>query len=217
MFKTNRTLTGISTTALFWLFAGGAWAGLPVGSVVLYSDGRVEKLLSREDDRLLWEDDRKRRILRAENPIVPDLERTAFLSGKGYTQTVTGGNPDAIRARPKGDRFEFTVNRVRHNGNSSARRWECIRLDTVKKKVLGVMRDLESYACERFIYHRKTWQRQFRESRDFLFSPDLGLVVEMNRKTRKKSSAWELVAVLPPHKTGYKRLSKKVRRLRGSR
>ena len=194
---------------------GGARAALPPGSVVMYSDGRVEKLLSSEQGNLLWEDDRKRRYLRSSNPIIPVLERRAFLSGKGYVQTLRSGNPDSIAVRPIGERVEFSVVRERVGGTSSIRTWECTREAAQRKKILGELRQLDGYRCERFVYHRKTWQRQFRESREFLYSRDLGLIVEMQRKTRRKESAWRLISVLAPDEASYETLSRKVRKLRG--
>jgi len=183
----------------------------------MYSDGRVEKLMSHRDGELLWEDDRKRQFVRSENPIMPVLRRTDFLSGKGHSQSVGEGNPDSIRQLPSGTRVGFTVVRARYSGERSIRNWDCKHLGKRQEKVLGVMRELDSFACERFVIQRKTWQKNFRESRQFSYSRDLGLVVEMQRKTRKKSSGWKLVSIVPPDKASYKRLSKKVRKLRAAR
>lgn len=215
MRMTRRLVRYLGIAALFCVLPGGAWAALPVGSVVMYSDGRVEKLLSREDGKLLWEDDRKRRYLRSENPIMPVLERRDFLSAKGYVQTLRSGDPDSISVRPSGDRVEFSVVRERASGTPSIRTWECTRHAAPRDKVLGEMRELDVYRCERFVYHRKTWQRQFRESREFSYSRDLGLIVKMHRKTTKKESKWRLSSVVTPDKATYKQLSRKVRKLRG--
>ena len=215
MTMTRRLVRYLGVSVLLCDLHGGVWAALPVGSVVMYSDGRVEKLLSLEDGTQLWEDDRKRRYLRSENPIMPVLERRDFLSGRGYVQTLRSGAPDSIGVRPSGERIEFAVVRTRVGGTPSIRTWECTRQAAQRKKVLGEMRELDAYHCERFVYHRKTWQRQFRESREFLYSPDLDLIVEMHRKTRKKESKWRLVSVIAPEKATYKRLSRKVRKLRG--
>ena len=217
MIRTSCGFRYLWPIALLSVWTGSAAAALPVGSVAIYSDGRIEKLLSHENGKLFWEDDRKRRFLRSENPIIPVLDRRDFLSGKGYRQVVGEGDPGSMLERPIGERVEFTMRRVRNTGEKSSRIWECIYLGSAEKKVLGAIRDLESYTCERFIYQRKTWQRQFRESRRFLYSRELGLVVDMKRKTRKKRRSWKLVAIVPPEKATYKRLSKKVRKLRASR
>ena len=54
------------------------WAAVPIGSVVLYSDGDVEKLIAVENGELHWEDDRKRRYVRSSNPAVPLLSRQSL-------------------------------------------------------------------------------------------------------------------------------------------
>jgi hypothetical protein len=183
----------------------------------MYSDGRVEKLMSHRDGELLWEDDRKRQFVRSENPIMPLLRRTDFLSGKGYLQSVGEGDPDSIKQSPGGTRVDFTVVRAKYSGERSTRNWSCKHLGKRQEKVLGVMRELESFACERFVVQRKTWQKQFRESRQLSYSRDLGLVVEMQRKTRNGSTEWKLLSIVPPDKANYKHLSKKVRKLRAAK
>ena len=217
MTMTKRLVRYLGMPALLCLLHGGVWAALPVGSVVMYSDGRVEKLLSLEDGTQLWEDDRKRRYLRSQNPIMPVLERRDFLSRKGYVQTLRTGEPDSIAVRASGERVEFSVVRERVGGAPSIRTWECTRHAAQRKKILGEMRELDTYRCERFVYHRKTWQRQFKESREFSYSRDLGLIVEMHRKTPKKERGWRLSSVVSPEKATYKRLSRKVRKLRDSK
>jgi len=203
--------------SVLFVLSGAASAAIPVGSVVMYSDGRVEKLLAQGDGELLWEDDRKRQYVRSENPIIPLLRRKDFLSGKGYSQWVSEGDPDAINALPSNTRVGFSVVRVRHDGKRSTRNWDCKHLGTSQEKVLGVMRELDSFACERYVNQRMTWQRLFRESRRFSFSRDLGLIVDMQRKTRKRSTNWTLVSIVPPNKADYQRLSKQVRKLRAAK
>jgi hypothetical protein len=199
------------------VLSGAASAALPIGSVVMYSDGRVEKLMSHGNGELLWEDDRKRQFLRSDNPIMPLLRRTDFLSGKGYSQSVAEGDPDSIKQLPSGVQVGFTVIRTKHSGERSTRNWNCKHVGKRQEKVLGVIRELDSFSCERFVFQRKTWQKNFRESRQFSYSHDLGLVVKMQRKTRKKSRGWKLVSIVPPDQTSYKRLSREVRKLRAAK
>jgi hypothetical protein len=200
---------------LFLLLSGTALAAVPVGTVALYSDGKVEKLLSAGEEGLRWEDDRKRQYLRSRNPAVPVLERRDFLSGRGYRQVVSGGNPDALRALPPGTPVEFSVIRSRFGGERSKRSWECSHLGRVRQDVLGTERELDRYSCERFVIHRKFHNRSFRERRDFTYSPELAVVVELDRKTRKTSGSRRLVALFPPGKADYKTVSRAVRKIRG--
>jgi hypothetical protein len=189
-------------------------AAVPVGSVVLYSDGDVEKLLAEEQGRLRWEDDRKRVYVRSTNPVVPVLVKRDFLSGRGYTQRVASGDPDQIHKRPVGSPVEFTLLRSKSDGTQSRRSWECVYQGESRQEVLGVKRDLDHYVCERFVIHRKLLNKLFRERREFSYSRDLGLVVDLKRKTRNKSSSKRLVAVFPPGKADYKNVSRAVRKIR---
>jgi len=205
----------------FWIqlpcilaLSGSAIAAVPVGSVVIYSDGQVEKLLSDKNGILTWEDDRKRTYVRSANPIIPVLERKEFLSGRSYKQVVSSGDPNSILIKPPGSRVEFSVVRTRNTGEKTKRTWECVRQGKTQKKVAGALRDLDDYVCERFVYHRKFWTRMFRETKKFSYSAELGLVVDLKRKTRKTSSRKKLVTVIPPDKVDYRRLSKKLRKIR---
>lgn len=192
-----------------------AFATVPIGTVALYSDGKVEKLLAKEQNGLRWEDDRKRQFLRSTNPAVPVLERKDFLSGRGYRQVIANGNPGALRELPPGTPVEFSMVRSRYSGERSQRNWECTYLGRVRQDVLGADRDLDRYSCERFVIHRKLHNRSFRELRDFTYSPDLGVIVTIDRKTRKDSRSSRLVALFPPEKADYKTLSQAVGKIRG--
>lgn len=201
---------------LFLLMSGGVLAAVPVGSVVIYSDGSVEKLLAREGDTERWEDDRKRQYVRSENPIMPLLEKRYFLRGNGYRQRVVSGNPGSIRELPEGTPVEFSLVRTRDDGSTLQRHWECEFLGNSEKTVMGKKRKLERYSCQRFSIHRKLHNRSFREKREFSYSPDLGLVVDLARETRKKRSRTTIEAILSPKKASYKRISRAVRKVRGA-
>lgn len=198
--------------ALAW--PASSLAMVPVGTVAIYSDGPAEKLLAIEDGRMRWEDDRKRLSVRSTNPIVPRLEARTFLSGKGYRQRVVRGDPDTIRTLPQGEPVVFSLLRTRDAGDAQQRHWECVFLGTQQKEVVGTERRLERYQCERFTLHRKLHNRKFRERREFSYSPDLGLVVDMRRETRTKRSRRKLVRLYAPDEATYRRISRAVRKIR---
>jgi hypothetical protein len=200
---------------LFLLVSSGTLGAVPIGTVALYSDGKVEKLLAKEPDGWRWEDDRKRQFLRSTNPAIPVLERRDFLSGRGYRQAIASGNPGTLRQLPPGTPVEFSMIRSRNSGERSRRNWECTYLGQQRQDVLGTERMLDRYSCERFKIHRKLHNRSFRERRDFAYSPELGVVVDLERKTRKRSRSRQLVALFPPEKADYKTLSRAVRKIRG--
>lgn len=201
---------------LAMLFAGSALAGLPVGSVVIYSDGTAEKLIEKGEGLQRWQDDRKRLSVRSTNPILPKLERRTFLSGKGYRQQLIRGNPDSIRGLRWSDTpVEFTLLRTREDGSKSQRHWECRALGASTKKVAGVQRMIENYHCERFNIHRKLHNRDFRERRELSYSPELDLVVDMKRETRTRKARRKLVRVYLPDDVSYRRISRALRKVRG--
>ncbi len=197
---------------LFW--AGIAQAGLSVGSVVVYSDGKVERFLGEQDGKLIWEDDRKRRYVKSKNPIVPVLERISLVSGKGYRQPISSGDPATIDKLGAGQAVEFTVSRIRDDGRRSERRWECQRTGNASVRVLGVDRRVEQFRCIRFIVHRKFWHKVVKEQLDFAYSSELELVVKRERRYRDKTRTREVAAILPPGQASYERLSKLVRDIR---
>jgi hypothetical protein len=201
------------STVFFLLLSAGASGAVPVGTIALYSDGKVEKLIAKEERGLRWEDDRKRQFLRSRNPAIPVLESRHLISGNFYFQEVHSGNPDSIRGLPPGTSVEFTM--IRHrNGGVRMRHWECAYLGSARGEVLGQMRSLDRYRCERFAIHKKLHNRSFREQREFSYSPELGVTVDLERKTRKRTRTRRLVALFPPGEADYKTLSRAVRKIR---
>ena len=199
---------------LLTLTAGYAMAGVPVGSVALYSDGDVEKLVSNKGGKRLWEDDRKRRYLHADNPIQPILERRDLLSGGGYVQAVAKGHPERYNELGVGQHLEFTLQRTYQNGKVATREWDCEYQGATSESVLGQARQVKHFNCERFVIHRKLHNRSFRERRLIAYSEELGMVVDVQRTTRKKTSSHKLMALLPPKQATYTTLRKMVRKLR---
>jgi hypothetical protein len=198
---------------------GGAAAAIPLGSVVVYSDGTAEKLIARDAGELHWEDHRKRHLVRSTNPILPVLERREFLGDRGFSHQLRRGSPDDIQSSEAGGRVQFAVDRVRSDGSSSRREWECRYLGTEDRKVLGKVRRLENYSCERFKVHRKLWTKLFRERRTFSYSRDLGNVVEFERETRTRKHSRQLIGVFAPGKASdrkIRRLVEKAAKKRGS-
>ena len=196
------------------VLSGALAAAVPVGSVAVYSDGDVEKLIESTAQRKVWEDDRKRRYVRSVNPILPVLERKDFLSGRGYRQTVVKGQPDSLDSLNPGRHVEFSIQRVTHDGHTSVREWDCQYLGKRQESVLSKGRMVQRYSCERFTIHRKLHNRVFRERREISYSEELGLVVDLNRTTTKKKTSRKLVALLPPKSASYKKVSALVRELR---
>lgn len=198
--------------SLFLALSTVASATVPVGTIALYSDGRVEKLIAIEDNGLRWEDDRKRQFLRSRNPAVPVLESRQLMPGKSYFQELDSGDPDALKEQPLGTPVHFTMTRHR-DGVSKKRYWKCEFLGSKSEKVLGQSRTLDRYRCERSALSRK-FHYSVRDSREFSYSPELGVLVQMERKTRTRTRTRELVGLFRPGETDHKTLSRKVRKIR---
>jgi hypothetical protein len=190
---------------------------IQAGSVVIYSDGSAEKLLAKNAAQSHWEDDRKRRITRSTNPILPVLERTEFLGNRGYSKSVSDGDADAMPVPMEGNSVAFAVTRISHAGKRSMRNWECTHLGTEDSKVLGKTRRLEHYSCQRFVLKGKYWSRQILEKREFSYSPDLGLVVDLKRHMNNTVSSRKVVKILPPTKANYKQVRKALKPYRSEK
>lgn len=189
-------------------------AGIEVGSIAVYSDGDVEKLVEIAPGKTVWEDDRKRRYVRSDNPMLPVLEREDFLSGRGYRQTLIKGEPASYRSLEPGQHVLFDMRRTRHDGRTSTREWDCEYLGDTRKKVLKLHRTLHNFSCERFKTHHKLYYRVFKERRRFSYSEELGLIVRMKRETPRKKSSRKLEALFAPDEVTYRKLSKLVRQIR---
>lgn len=197
----------------FFLFAAVAQGAVPVGTIALYSDGRVEKLIAEDERGLLWEDDRKRQWLRSRNPAVPVLEGRQIMVGTSYTHILDSGNPDALMRLPAGTPVNFTMIRNR-NGGVKTRYWRCILLGEVREQVLGQARVLDQYRCERRARSRKLNTFVVRDEREFTYSRDLGVMVDMERTSKKGQRTRRLVALFKPGEIDHKGLTKAVRKLR---
>lgn len=190
-----------------------ASATVPVGTIALYSDGRVEKLVAIEDNGLRWEDDRMRQFLRSTNPVMPVLESRQLVSGQGYTQRLRSGDPTSVKKMPKGEPVRFTTIRYR-DGGARTRYWACEFLGTSVEDVLTTARAVERYRCQRSSFGGKPPRYRLRDTREFTFSPELGVTVKMERETDKGTRSRELVALFEPGSVDEKTLSREVRKVR---
>lgn len=200
---------------VFIALSAVASATVPIGTVALYSDGRVEKLVAIEENGLRWEDDRMRQFLRSRNPIMPILESRQRVTGKVYFQELKSGDPRQIRDLPIGTPLHFSVTRVR-DGGAQTRYWRCEFLGDVRDSVLGKAQDLERYRCQRSsLSFGKMMGLRTRDIRNFIYSPDLGVIVRMERTNVKlqRTRTRKLIALFEPG-VDYRTLSRAVRKAR---
>ena len=198
--------------SLVLALSSAASATVPVGTIALYSDGRVEKLIAIEDQGLRWEDDRKRQFLRSRNPAIPVLESRQIMTGRFYFQELDSGDPERLKELPLGTPVHFTMTRHR-DGGAKKRDWKCEFLGSKREEVLGQSQTLDRYRCVRSALSRK-FHYSVRDSREFTYSPELGVLVQMERKTRTRTQTRELVGLFRPGETDHKTLSRTVRKIR---
>jgi hypothetical protein len=191
-----------------------ASATVPVGTIALYSDGRVEKLVAIEDNGLRWEDDRMRQFLRSTNPIMPVLESRQPVTGKGYMQRLKSGDPASVKQMPAGTPVHFSTVRYSDTG-AKTRYWRCEFLGTSVDVVLTTARTLERYRCQRSsLSLGRTPGLRVRDTREFTFSPELGVMVELERETAERTRSRQLVALFSPGSVDQKTLSRAVQNVR---
>ena len=72
-------------TCPLWISSAIATSSIEPGTVVIYSNGLVEKLMSRNEDRSIWETDRKRVYERGHTGFFQDRREERFPAGSRTT------------------------------------------------------------------------------------------------------------------------------------
>ncbi len=187
------------------LASAAAWGAPAPGTIAVYSDGRVVKLLENKGDATIWQDHRLRRITYAANPVLPPRQRLGLDGRLQYRETLDEGNPASLLNASPGTTVEFRTHRVNAKGVASSRNYQCTALGIDRVRVLGRDESVRRFRCERYTVHAKLWTRQIKEIRELAYSPRLRLVVEQVRRRPAKGTVRErrLVALIPPGKYRY--------------
>jgi hypothetical protein len=142
------------------------------GDAYVFSDGRVERVVGAEGDRMIWAGLSGPSYRRSRNFIVPVLE---WRSGRGTGTREVRGNPDALWpiGRPKSARFRV-ITQTKANPQAAAKRsvslWVC---KTSKPKPFTVAAGTYSaipVVCDRY---SPTTMRLV-ERREWDYAPELG-------------------------------------------
>ena len=208
--------TIIHTVAAFSLAASATvQAGLEPGSVVIYSNGNVEKLLEQNTQWSLWEDQRKRQYKRSYLPYLPVLEYLRFSdTPSGYRQSVD--NLQALEMVPfaKRESIRFSVRRHDLKKGNRSRHWQCHYDGKGRFKLRGKRYATQKYKCERFTLN-KWYQASKKEEVAFYYSPTLDLVLKKIRiNSRGEKSRVEVARIYSPEKATAKRISRQIYRLK---
>lgn len=189
------------------------------GTVAIYSNGAVERLVTREGDIEVWENERKVRSRRSPNPVVPPLSRESLLRGPVYRQTLSRGEPATLLNAAPGASVEFVMTRTDENGNQAARQFQCEFEGRRKHRVMGKLEAVDVFTCERFTVHRKLWHKIVKEKRVLQYSPRLRMVVDRERFRPSKGTTTRqtLVKLLSPKQINYANLRDQLARVRSSK
>jgi len=190
-------------------------AEIKPGSVVIYSDGDVEKLLVTNKEWSLWEDQRKRQYKRSYLPYFPVLEYRRFgEQPSGYDQFV----PDLgkVELRPFSDResVRFDLTRKDLQSGIKKRSWRCSYAGRGNFS-LSKMQQLSTYeySCLRVVVNKR-YIEKIRERLQLSYSPELRLVMKQIKIDRYgKERQIEVERILPPERATAKRISRTVYRI----
>ncbi|WP_296055659.1 hypothetical protein [uncultured Amphritea sp.] len=182
------------------------------GSVVVYSDGDVEKLLSTNKEWSLWEDQRKRQYKRSYLPYLPVLEYRRFSEQPGgYDQFV----PDLgeVELKPFSDResVRFDLTRRDLQKGTTKRLWRC-SYDGSGTFSLSKTQQLKTheYSCMRVVVG-KGFLEKVREQLVLSYSPELKLVMKQVKTDRYgRTRQVEVERILPPERATAKRIARTV-------
>ncbi len=195
-----------------------AMAGLKSGSVVIYTDGDVEKLLEQNKEWSLWEDQRNRRYKRSYLPYFPVLEYHRFKeSPSGYDQFVT--DMSAVELKPFSSResVRFTLTRKDLNKGLRNRFWRCSYAGQSSYRLSKQDLVTQEYSCSRYVIDKLNTQK-IREKLAVSYSPALNLVVKQIKTNRQgKETRVAVKRILTPERATAKRIARTVYKLHTSR
>jgi len=195
-------------------FNSHAQTQLAVGTVAIYSDGDIEKLIAYDNDHPVWEDTRKRRYTLADSPLIPRLEyRNLLKPDSDYQVRVTSGNPRDLAIAPVGQKAHFQLRRQYRDGTSRMRDWTCEVLSPSQTRLEGTTHPVNRYKCQRFTPHKKLLYPVLRETRLISYSPELGLTLQLERETRSGTRMRKLKYLLAPAEASAKKIARAHRRV----
>lgn len=212
----HKTITRIAS--LMIVVPAIAMAGLKPGSIVIYTDGDVEKLLVQNQEWTIWEDQRNRRYKRSYLPYFPVLEYRRFKEeASGYDQFVT--DISAVELKPFSPRasVQFTLTRRDLNKGASSRLWHCSYVGSGSYHLSKDELLTQDYSCTRLVVDKRYIQH-IREKLVVSYSPKLNLVVKQVRTNRQgKETQVEIKRILTPERATAKRIARTVYKLHTSR
>ncbi len=188
-------------------------AELQTGTVVIYSNGQVKKLVEKSPDWTLWESSRKRLYRLSTLPYFPTLEYQRFPPERGgYTRNIDLTNVPLLI--PFGDRrsIAYISSRTRTDGTSTQRHWRCRYEGQGRESLMKRDWVVENYSCNRFNPFSK---KPFKEQKKISYATDLGMVVkESVSRPGRQTKVTRLEYLLRPEEANAKLIADIVKGLR---
>ncbi|WP_432696722.1 hypothetical protein ACQUQP_19655 [Marinobacterium sp. YM272] len=149
---------------------------LQTGSVAIYSNGQVKKLVEQTPDWTLWESARKRLYRLSFLPYFPTLEYQRFPRERGgYTRHIDLTKVPLLMPFGDSKSIAFISQRTKTDGTSAQRHWRCRYDGKARESLMEREWLVENYSCNRFNPFSK---KPFKERREISYAPDLGMVVK---------------------------------------
>lgn len=186
---------------------------LQIGSVAIYSNGQVKKLVEKSPQWTRWESARKRVYKQSLLPYLPTLEYQRFPPERGgYTRSVDMAKVSQLVPFGQSQDIAFTIRRTKSDGASSQRHWRCSYEGRGQQALMGREWRVDNYSCTRTNPFSK---QPFRERREVSYAPDLGVVLK-EAVTRRggRSKVTRLEYLLAPKEASAERIADIVKDLR---
>jgi hypothetical protein len=207
----------LCTTCLLLLLAIPAQASTEIGSVAIYSDGSVEKLLEKNSEWSVWQDQRKRLYKKANYPHFPILHYQKFPDpSEGYRQELVFGSP--LKMQTFGGETQASYELLKTSKSSSGKKyWQCSFTGKGKYKLGSKKYKTQNYDCTRIIL-KKGFYPQKKEQLLLKYSPTLQVVVDRKRIDSKgNKKRVKLIKILKPEKATAKRIARAVYKIRNEK
>lgn len=188
-------ISGALASALM-LAAPVALPAYQPGDAFVFSDGRVERVRGRRNERVIWSGLSGQPYQRSRNFIVPVLD---WRSGRSTGRREVRGNPDALWPidRPKSVRFRV-VTETRATPQSASKRsvslWVCKTSKPRPVIVAAGSFDAIPVVCDRY----STTTMRLVERREWDYAPEIGHYVKRSTLNylRGTRTSLDLVATL---------------------
>lgn len=197
------------------LLSSTVYAGIELGSVVIYDNGQVEKLLESNSQWSVWQDARKRVYKRSNLPFLPVLEYRRFRAEEsGYNHTLITGSPEQLMPYGELEMARFSVLRNDVRKGKSKKYWRCNYVGVSEFKYRKQILPTQKYDCTRYSPGRY-FEERFRERIEIEYATDLGIPVRQTKTNRQGGhKKVKMVRILSPEKATAKRISRIVYRER---